>query len=528
MIRIAFVLTFFTLSLLAAEAPKPLRALLIAGGCCHDYGKQKDVLKEGLEARAHVQVDIVYSPDTTTRARFDIYEKPDWAKGYDVIIHDDCTSDVKDQAYVQNILNAHKTVPAVNLHCAMHAYRVGTDDWFKFVGIQSTGHGPQEPIAIQFLDTEHPITKGLTNWTTIREELYNNVKQFDTAKPLARGKQIVKQRDGSTREVDYVVAWVNDYGGTRVFSTTLGHNTATVADDRYLELVTRGLLWAANKEGARYRKYATEPRVGGKSNFADFGGNKVHYVTTGSGDQTLVFIHGWSGNANLWNEQVPAVASKAKLIFIDLPGHGQSDKPRANYTMDFFADGALAALRHAKVEKATLVGHSMGVAVICRMHAKAPELVSGLVAVDGFLKRPELKPEQVEQFAGPYRGPGYREHTIKFIHSMFPHPGTEAARDRMVNDVLKTPQHVMASAMEQMFNSAEPNWDLKRVEIPLIAINAPNPRWTSEYEAYVKALSPKSEYKVVEGVGHCLTVEKPSAFNAVFVELLAKHNLINK
>ena len=137
----------------------------------------------------------------------------------------------------------------------------------------------------------------------------------------------------------------------------------------------------------------------------------LEYRERGRGP-TLVFIHGWSGNANLWNEQVAAVADKAKLIFIDLPGHGQSDKPRTNYTMDFFADGALAALRHAKVEKAALVGHSMGVAVMCRMHAKAPELVAGLVAVDGFLKRPELTTEQVEQFAGPYRSPGDRKSVV--------------------------------------------------------------------------------------------------------------------
>src|SRR5687767_5090281 len=137
---------------------------------------------------------------------------------------------------------------------------------------------------------------------------------------------------------------------------------------------------------------AARPRIDGKSHFASFGANKVHYVTTGGGDKTLVFIHGWSGNANVWNEQGPAVSNKAKLIFIDLPGHGQSDKPHTNYTTDFFADGALAALRDAKVQRAALVGHSMGVAVICRMYAKAPELVSGLVAVDGFLKRPDLKP----------------------------------------------------------------------------------------------------------------------------------------
>jgi pimeloyl-ACP methyl ester carboxylesterase len=273
---------------------------------------------------------------------------------------------------------------------------------------------------------------------------------------------------------------------------------------------------------------AAEPRIDGKSHYANFGSNKVHYVTTGTGDKTLVFIHGWSGNGNLWNEQAPAVASKAKLIFIDLPGHGQSDKPHTNYTMDFLADGALAALRDGGVKKAALVGHSMGVAVICRMDAKAPELVTGLVAVDGWLRRPELTAEQIGQFTGPYRGPGYREHTTKFITSMFPNPGTEAVRDRVLSEVLKTPQHVMSSAMEQMFNSAEPNWDLKKVDVPVIAINAPNPRWTAEYETYVKGLSPKSEYRVIEGVGHCLTMEQPTKFNAVFIELLSKHNLISK
>ncbi|HQU42323.1 MAG TPA: hypothetical protein PK867_05900, partial [Pirellulales bacterium] len=97
---------------------QPLKALLVAGGCCHDYAKQKDLLKQGLEARANVEVTIVYSPDTTTKARFDIYENPDWAKGYDVVIHDECTSAVTEMSYVQNILNAHRGgVPAVNLHC---------------------------------------------------------------------------------------------------------------------------------------------------------------------------------------------------------------------------------------------------------------------------------------------------------------------------------------------------------------------------------------------------------------------------
>jgi len=240
----------FALNAGLAAQPKPLRVLLITGGCCHEYAKQKDVLKQGLEARVNVEITQIHTNDSSTRARFPIYESADWAKGYDAVIHDECSSDVKEMPYVQNILAAHSGgVAAVNLHCAMHCYRTGTDDWFKFVVIQSAAHGPQEPIAVRFVDREHPTTRGFDDWTTIQEELYNNVKVFPTAHPLARGKQIVKKNDGTERTDDFVVAWANDYGKTRVFSTTLGHNTATVADARYLDLVARGLLWSCGKLG---------------------------------------------------------------------------------------------------------------------------------------------------------------------------------------------------------------------------------------------------------------------------------------
>ena len=51
-----------------------------------------------------------------------------------------------------------------------------------------------------------------------------------------------------------MVVWVNDYQGTRVFNTTIGHNNLTVGDDRYLNLVTRGLLWACGKLDDNYLK----------------------------------------------------------------------------------------------------------------------------------------------------------------------------------------------------------------------------------------------------------------------------------
>ena len=238
------------------DDPKPVRALLVIGGCCHDYAKQKDLLTKGLSARANVQWAIAYDPDKGTKHLNPAYAKPDWAKGFDVVVHDECCADVTDAAAVDRILQPHRDgLPAVVLHCAVHSYRTAgypdkTTPWFEFTGLASTGHGPQAPIAVTYADKENPITKGLADWTTIKEELYNNStgKLLATAKPLARGAQTVTNKAGKATTAAGVVAWTNTYAGTaRVFATTLGHNNETVSDDRYLDLVARGLLWSAGK-----------------------------------------------------------------------------------------------------------------------------------------------------------------------------------------------------------------------------------------------------------------------------------------
>src|SRR2546428_12994993 len=89
--------------LLAADA-KPIRVLIVLGGCCHDYANQKDILAKGLTARANVECVIAYDPDKANEHPNAIYANPDWFKGFDVIIHDECTSNVKDLAFIDKVL----------------------------------------------------------------------------------------------------------------------------------------------------------------------------------------------------------------------------------------------------------------------------------------------------------------------------------------------------------------------------------------------------------------------------------------
>ncbi len=243
----------------AQEPPRPIRALLVLGGCCHDYARQKDILTRGISRRAHVEWTVAYDPDTSNGHKNPIYDNPDWAKSFDVVVHDECSSGVNNKAVIDTILKPHKDgLPGVVLHCGMHCYRTEgwnrrvATPWMQFTGLISTGHGPQQPIAVTFIDKSSPITKPLEDWITVNEELYNNAagKLEATAHALARGKQ---------GRAESIVAWTNIYNGkTRVFGTTLGHNNATVADPRYLDLVTRGLLWAVDKLDDRHLKEATD------------------------------------------------------------------------------------------------------------------------------------------------------------------------------------------------------------------------------------------------------------------------------
>ena len=272
MVRSQFCLSILlTLGLLVPVAAargddaKPIRALLVAGGCCHDYKHQKDILTKGISARANVEWVIAYDPDSSTKHVNPIYENDDWAKGFDVVLHDECSADVKDLKVIDRILKPHREgLPGVVVHCAMHCYRSEgwpkkVTPWFEFTGLPSTGHGAQAPIAVTYLDKDNPIIQPLQDWTTVNEELYNNStgSLLETAHALARGKQTSTDKKGKTSEHEFVTVWTNTYNGkTRVFGTTLGHNNTTVDDSRYLDLVTRGLLWSVNKLDAAHLKPA--------------------------------------------------------------------------------------------------------------------------------------------------------------------------------------------------------------------------------------------------------------------------------
>lgn len=230
---------------------KGIKALLVTGGCCHDYGNQKMILTTGIAERTNLSIDwtVIHQGGTTTDTKIPFYEDDNWAEGFDVVIHNECFAKIPDPEWADQILKPHQEgTPAVLVHCAMHCYRVeveGEKDprWFEFCGVTSHRHGPKHPFAVVNLKADHPVMKDFgESWTTPEGELYYVEKVWPTATPLAHSKS---EQTGDMN----VNVWTNAYGEkkTRVFGTTIGHHNSTMMSPEYLDMMTRGFLWAAGR-----------------------------------------------------------------------------------------------------------------------------------------------------------------------------------------------------------------------------------------------------------------------------------------
>jgi type 1 glutamine amidotransferase len=227
----------------AGSRPKPLRALLITGGCCHEYDAQAVTLMQGISQRANVEFTLVRDKGADgTQHKVSAYQKADWAAGYDIVLHNECYADEKDPAWLEGIVAPHRAgTPAVVIHCAMHCYRAPTNEWFRFVGVTSRSHGSHFAYPMTNVKPEHPVMKGFPAvWQTPKEELYIIEKVEKEATPLAVGYSHETKKGEAN-------VWVHQYGKARVFGTTMGHYNHTMSDPVYLDLITRGTLWATGK-----------------------------------------------------------------------------------------------------------------------------------------------------------------------------------------------------------------------------------------------------------------------------------------
>lgn len=260
----------------------------------------------------------------------------------------------------------------------------------------------------------------------------------------------------------------------------------------------------------------------GESKFATLNGAKIHYQSYGQGSDAFVLVHGWSSNLTAWGYQIPDLAKRGRVIALDLPGHGQSDKPQLAYTMDHFAAAIDAVMKDAKVERGVILGHSMGTPVARQFYRKYPKKTLAIVIVDGGL-RPFGDKAMRDQYLNMFRSANYKDAGTQMFGQMTPMLSAED-KEKALTSFRNTPQNVLVSAMESMNDEALYTSD--KINVPVLAILAKSPFWPADTDQFLKGLAPDLELIWWEGVDHFLHQEKTKDFNNAVIAFVDKKKLL--
>jgi pimeloyl-ACP methyl ester carboxylesterase len=281
--------------------------------------------------------------------------------------------------------------------------------------------------------------------------------------------------------------------------------------------------------GAVVAGVAGQARAAGDnvSRFARFDGLRVHYESYGTGREALVFIHGWVCDLTFWRGQEALYSQPDRCaLLIDLPGHGSSDKPHRLYPIEFFARAVEAVMRDAEIDRAVLIGHSLGGPIAYAFLREFPEKASALVLVDAFVSRhmagPADRAATATHFAKVARslqGAAGERNFAERVESCFSKQTPDALRAEIRAKMAATPKHVRIAALSSI-SSLPPPPDDETFDLPAIAIQAAEPGTQARFEL-MRSIFPRLQLSSWEGAGHFLMLEDPQRFNGEVEEFLA-------
>ena len=110
-------------------------------------------------------------------------------------------------------------------------------------------------------------------------------------------------------------------------------------------------------------------------------GSRVAYTVTGSKGKPIVLLHGGTGTRRDWERAASMLSERHVVVAVDMIGFGDSDRPRGRYTCGRLADSVICAMDQLAIDRAHLVGHSLGGRVALDVARSHPERTGCLVMI---------------------------------------------------------------------------------------------------------------------------------------------------
>jgi pimeloyl-ACP methyl ester carboxylesterase len=262
-------------------------------------------------------------------------------------------------------------------------------------------------------------------------------------------------------------------------------------------------------------------------------GRRMNLVDVGEGErEPLLFIHGLNGEWQNWLENIPYFAQQRRVIAPDLPGFGRSEMPRERISISGFADALDELLERLEVERAVVVGNSMGGFAGAEMAIRHPARVERLclvsaagIAINDLRRQPLLTLAKLSAWLAAHsaaererilRRPGYRHLVFSWV---FRHP-TRLAPDLLWEQIQGTDAPGFVDALDAL-TSYDFVDRLPEVSCPTLVVWGRNDALVPVRDAYeFERLIPDARAVVLDETGHCAMLERPRTFNELVERFL--------
>ena len=248
-------------------------------------------------------------------------------------------------------------------------------------------------------------------------------------------------------------------------------------------------------------------------------GVAIRYHVEGTGEPTVVLVHGWAMDRHVWDGQAPALAKRHRVVTLDLAGHGESGGSRAAWTMAAFGEDVKAVVEAVGLTQLVLVGHSMGGPVVLEAARRMPERVKGIVLVDTLLDVEERTPAgEIESFAAQLSA-DYKTVVTQMCNGYLFAPATPAAvRERVLRRALALPASVSIGMLRESW-AYDPLPALREIRAPIRAVSAD--KFPTDLEANRRHM-PGYAAEIVAGSGHYPMLEDPARFGPALDRAIAE------
>jgi non-heme chloroperoxidase len=240
------------------------------------------------------------------------------------------------------------------------------------------------------------------------------------------------------------------------------------------------------------------------------GGVRLNYVHGGPEDgHAVIMLHGFSDSSFSFSRVLPLMPAHLRVVAVDQRGHGNSDRPASGYTMDAFASDLLSLMDALLIDRATVVGHSMGSFVARCAAEKAPHRISRLVLIGTALSPRNPGVAELRATISGLTDPVDETFIREFQASTICRPVPAAFFEQVVVESRKLPVRVWKEGIDAIWNY-QPQWP---ITCPTTILGGTRDAVFSEDEQTALFLATEhSTLHLEPGIGHTLHWEAPQRF----------------